>query len=96
MTKCTSLVKDCGIDFHFLVDKLLEHKVVNTREKRRIVARESDDERMDELLYIILSSIRMDGKVFGIFLDILREEDTLRTIKLADELIQKYNLLKTD
>ena len=96
MTECTSLVKDCGIDLHFLVDKLLEHKIVNSREKRRIVARESDDERMDELLHIILSSIRMDGKVFGIFLDILREEDTLRTIKLADELIQKYNLLKTD
>uniref|UniRef100_A0A1X7U8Q5 CARD domain-containing protein n=1 Tax=Amphimedon queenslandica TaxID=400682 RepID=A0A1X7U8Q5_AMPQE len=91
MTECTSLVKDCGIDIHFLVDKLLEHKIVNAREKRRIVARESDDERMDELLHIILSSIRMNGKVFGIFLDILREEDTLRTIGLADELIQKYN-----
>ncbi|XP_019860115.1 PREDICTED: uncharacterized protein LOC109588382 isoform X1 [Amphimedon queenslandica] len=91
MTECTSLVKDCGIDIHFLVDKLLEHKIVNAREKRRIIAQESDDERMDELLHIILSSIRMNGKVFGIFLDILREEDTLRTIALADELIQKYN-----
>ena len=91
MTECTSLVKDCGIDIHFLVDKLLEHKVVNSREKRRIIARESDDERMDELLHIILSSIHLDGEVFGIFLDILREEDTRRTIKLADKLVEKYN-----
>uniref|UniRef100_A0A1X7UYR0 Uncharacterized protein n=2 Tax=Amphimedon queenslandica TaxID=400682 RepID=A0A1X7UYR0_AMPQE len=91
MTECTSLVKDCGIDIHFLVDKLLEHKIVNAREKRRIVAQESDDEKMDELLHIILSSICLDGEVFGIFLDILREEDTRRTIKLADQLIQKYN-----
>ena len=91
MTECTSVVKDCGIDIHFLVDKLLEHKVVNSREKRRIIARESDDERMDELLHIILSSICLDGEVFGIFLDILREEDTRRTIKLADKLVEKYN-----
>ena len=91
MTECTSLIKNCGIDIHFLVDKLLEHKIVNAREKRRIVARESGEERIDELLHIILSSICVDGEVFGIFLDILKEEDTRRTIKLADELIQKYN-----
>ncbi|XP_019861688.1 PREDICTED: uncharacterized protein LOC109590207 [Amphimedon queenslandica] len=96
MTECTPLIKDCGTDIHFLVDKLLQYKIVNVREKRRIVARESDDERIDELLHIILSSICMDGKVFGIFLDILREEDTLRTIKLANELIQKYDFLTTD
>ncbi|XP_019860030.1 PREDICTED: uncharacterized protein LOC109588302 [Amphimedon queenslandica] len=96
MTECTSLIKDCGTDIHFLVDKLLQYKIVNVREKRRIVAQESDAERMDELLLIILSSICMDGKVFGILLDILREEDTLRTIKLANELIQKYDFLTTD
>uniref|UniRef100_A0A1X7TTR8 Death domain-containing protein n=1 Tax=Amphimedon queenslandica TaxID=400682 RepID=A0A1X7TTR8_AMPQE len=90
MTECTSSIKDCGIDINFLVDKLLEHKIVNSREKRKITARETDDEKMDELLHIILSSIRMNGKVFGIFIDILREEDTLRTIALADTLMDKY------
>ncbi|XP_019862222.1 PREDICTED: uncharacterized protein LOC109590789 [Amphimedon queenslandica] len=90
MTECTSSIKDCGIDISFLVDKLLEHKIVNSREKRKITARETDDDKMDELLHIILSSIHMNGKVFGIFIDILREEDTLRTIALADTLMDKY------
>uniref|UniRef100_A0A1X7T8T0 CARD domain-containing protein n=1 Tax=Amphimedon queenslandica TaxID=400682 RepID=A0A1X7T8T0_AMPQE len=90
MTECTSSIKDCGIDINFLVDKLLEHKIVNSREKRKITAKETDDDKMDELLHIILSSIRMNEKVFGIFIDILREEDTLRTIALADTLMDKY------
>ena len=35
MTECTRMIKDCGgIHVHFLVDKLLEHKIINTREKR--------------------------------------------------------------
>uniref|UniRef100_A0A1X7USF9 CARD domain-containing protein n=1 Tax=Amphimedon queenslandica TaxID=400682 RepID=A0A1X7USF9_AMPQE len=90
MTECTSSIKDCGIDINFLVDKLLEHRIVNSREKRKITARETDDDKMDELLHIILSSICMNGKVFGIFIDILREEDTLRTIALADTLMDNY------
>ena len=92
MTECTSLIKNCGIDIHFLVDKLLEHNIINAREERGITdgyTKQTAGERMDELLHIISSSISMEGKVF-IFLDILREEGTIRTIKLADKLIEKY------
>ena len=94
MTECTSLIKNCGIDIHFLVDKLLEHKIINAREKREITddyTRQTAGERMDKLLHIISSSIKLDGEVFGIFLDILREEGTRRTIKLADKLSEKYH-----
>ena len=93
MTESTSLIKDRGIDLYFLVEKLLEHNIINEREKRKIIdgyTRQTESERMDELLHIISSSIRVDGEVFGIFLDILREEGTRRTIKLADVLLQKY------
>ena len=38
MTQCTGMIKDCGIDVHFLVDKLLEYKIVNPREKEQIIA----------------------------------------------------------
>ena len=96
MTECTSLIKNCGIDFHFLVDKLLEHNIINAREKRGITdgyTKQTAGERMDELLHIISSSISMEGEVFSIFLDILREEGTRRTIKLADKLIEKYHAI---
>ena len=94
MAECTLLIKNCGINIHFLVDKLLEHNIINAREKRGITdgyTKQTAGERIDELLHIISSSISMEGKVFGIFLDILREEGTIRTIKLADKLIEKYN-----
>ena len=58
MTECTGIIKDCGIDVHFVVDKLLEYKIINATEKRRIIARE----RTDELLHIILSSIHNGWK----------------------------------
>uniref|UniRef100_A0A1X7T1X5 CARD domain-containing protein n=1 Tax=Amphimedon queenslandica TaxID=400682 RepID=A0A1X7T1X5_AMPQE len=93
MTECTTIIKSCGINIHFLVDKLLEHNIINAREKREITdgyTKQTAGERMDELLHIISSSISMDGKVFGIFLDILRKEGTLRTIGLADKLMDKY------
>uniref|UniRef100_A0A1X7TD65 CARD domain-containing protein n=1 Tax=Amphimedon queenslandica TaxID=400682 RepID=A0A1X7TD65_AMPQE len=93
MTECIAMIKNCGINIHFLVDKLLEHKIINAREKRGITdgyTKQTAGERMDELLHIISSSISMDGEVFGIFLDILREEDTRRTIGLADKLMNKY------
>ncbi|XP_019854000.1 PREDICTED: uncharacterized protein LOC109583197 [Amphimedon queenslandica] len=94
MTECTGMIKNCGIDIHFLVDKLLECNIINAREKREITdgyTKQTAGERMDELLHIISSSINMEGEVFGIFLDILREEGTRRTIKLADKLLEKYN-----
>ncbi|XP_019854901.1 PREDICTED: uncharacterized protein LOC100636542 [Amphimedon queenslandica] len=94
------LIKGCGINLLFLVDKLLENEIINAREKREITdnySRQTADERMDELLHIISSSINMDGNIFGIFLNILRKEGTRRTNALADKLIGKYkNLHKTE
>lgn len=95
MTESNLLIKGCGIDLHFLLDKLLEHKIINARKKKEITdsyCRKTASERMDELLQIISSSIKMDGKVFGIFLNILREEDTRTTIAVADKLMEKYKL----
>ena len=93
MTECTGMIKDYGIDLHFLIDKLLEQKIISTREKQGIIdghTGRTAGERMDELLHIVSSSIKMDGEVFGIFIDILREEGTRRTIGLADRLLKKY------
>ncbi|XP_019852559.1 PREDICTED: uncharacterized protein LOC109582331 [Amphimedon queenslandica] len=33
ITECTGMIKDYGIDLHFLVDKLLEHKIISERKK---------------------------------------------------------------
>ena len=94
MTENIVLIKETQIDLYFLADKLLEKSVINGRERNQVTDEHcglTADQRLHKLLNITIGTIRVDGEVFGIFLDILREEGTRRTIKLADKLIEKYN-----
>uniref|UniRef100_A0A1X7T908 Death domain-containing protein n=1 Tax=Amphimedon queenslandica TaxID=400682 RepID=A0A1X7T908_AMPQE len=95
MTENALLIKGCGIDLNFLIDKLLEHKIINARKKKEVTdgyCGKTEGERIDELLQIISSSIELDGEVFGIFIDILRKENTRNTIAVANKLMEKYKL----
>ncbi|XP_019859963.1 PREDICTED: uncharacterized protein LOC109588226 [Amphimedon queenslandica] len=88
------LIKETQVDLYFLADKLLEKSIINGRERSQVTDEHcglTADQRLHKLLNIIIGTIRVDGEVFGIFLDILREEGTRRTIKLADKLLEKYN-----
>ena len=88
-----SLIKSAGIGLAFLADKLLEKKIINERQKKAVTDRfigRTEDERMDELLHALMTSIKVEGKVFGIFLKVLKEEDTLASISLADKLLADY------
>ena len=93
MTENISLIKSTGIDLVFLADKLLERKIINERQKKTVTdrfTRCTEDERLDDLLHALMTSIKVKGKVFGIFLEILKEEDTLVSINLADKLLADY------
>ena len=88
-----TLIKSAGIDHVFLADKLLERKIINERQKKAVIDQftgRTEDERMDALLSILMAAIKVEGKVFGIFLEILKEEDTLVSISLADKLLADY------
>ena len=93
MTDNITLIKSTGIDLVFLADKLLEKKIINERKKKAVIdwfTACTEDKRMDELLHALMTSIKVEGKVFGIFLEILKEEDTLASIKVADKLLAEY------
>ena len=93
MKKNISLIKSAEIDPVFLADKLLEKKIINERQRQTVTDRftgRTEDERMDALLNTLMTSIKLEGKVFGIFLEILKEEDTLMLISLADKLLADY------
>ena len=93
MTENILSIKSTGIDHVFLADKLLEKKIINERQKKAVTDRftgRTEDERLDELLDALMTSIKVEGKVFGIFLEILKEEDTLMFISLADKLLAEY------
>ena len=93
MTENISSIKSLGIDLYFLADKLLENKILNQREKKEITDEHSGrttDQRMDKLLNILITSISMNEKDFSTFIEILKDEDTSRSVGLAKILTDDY------
>ena len=97
MTECTSQLKR-RIDLYSLAEKLLEKKIINAKQKSKAtdeLSGRTTDQRMDELLDIVKESIEVEGKVFGYILEILKDEDTILTRKLYEQVqeILKLKLL---
>ena len=94
MTENLSLIKRAKVNHQFVADKLLEKKIINASERDEVTDKQTGctvDGRIDRLLELITASISVNGEEFGIFLEILREEDTSRSIGLANKLKELYN-----
>ena len=92
MTECTSQLKR-RIDLYSLAEKLLEKKIINPKQKSKAtdeLSGRKTDQRMDELLDIVKESIEVEGKVFGYILEILKDEDTILTRKLYEDMMNRY------
>ena len=78
----------------FLADKLLENKIISLEKKKEVIDRytgRTENERIDELIHILMTSIEVEGKeVFDIFLEILKKEDTRLSLRLAEKLSDAY------
>ena len=94
MTENISLIKSSGMALITLADKLLENNIISLEKKKEVTDRltgRTEDERMDELLHILMTSIEVEGKVFAIFLKILNMEGTIPSLSLAKKLSDAYN-----
>ena len=88
-----ALIKSAKVDLHFLADKLLEKEIIDARERGAVTDVRSGhaaDQRMDKLLELLTTSIRLDGEDFGIFLNILKDQDNKRYTNLAKRLMNVY------
>ena len=95
MTECTGMIKE-RLDLNTLVDKLLEKRMINEREKNQVLDERcglTADQRMDKLLSLVKASIREDGENFGLFLEIIKQENTRRADRLAQTLLDNYKRL---
>ena len=95
MKENISLIKSSGMALISLADKLLENKIISLEKKKEVTDRHTgrtEDERMDELLHILMTSIKVEERVFDIFLEILRKEDTILSLRLAEKLSDAYNV----
>ena len=95
MTECTGMIKE-RLDLNTLVDKLLEKRVINERQKNQITDQHcglTADQRMDKLLSLVKASIEVDGLVFHLFVEIIKQENTIITDRLAQTLLDNYKRL---
>ena len=95
MTECTGMIKEI-LDLNTLVNKLLEKRIINERQKNQITDQHcglTADQRMDKLLSLVKASIQVNGKVFQLFVEIIKQENTIITDSLAQTLIDNYKRL---
>ena len=94
MTECTGMLKKLRLNS--LLDKLVENRMINDDEKDEVTDQScglNTDQRMDKLLGFVKDSIIEDGEDFGLFIDIIKQENTRRADRLAQTLLDTYKKL---
>ena len=94
MTECTGMLKKLRLNS--LLDKLVENRMINDDEKDEVTDQScglNTDQRMDKLLGLVKASIKEDGEDFGLFIEIIKQENTRRADRLAQTLLDTYKRL---
>ena len=94
MTECTGMLKKLRLNS--LLDKLVENRMINDDEKDEVIDRSCNlttDQRMDKLLGFVKDSVKEDGEDFGLFIEIIKQENTRRADRLAQTLLDTYKRL---
>ena len=95
MTECTGMLKKLRLNS--LLDKLVENRMINDDEKDEVTDQScglTADQRMDKLLGFVKASIKEDGEDFGLFIEIIKQENTRRADRLAQTLLDTYKRLR--
>ena len=95
MTECTGMLKKLRLNS--LLDKLVENRMINEDEKDEVTDQSCNlttDQRMDKLLGFVKDSIREDGEDFGLFIEIIKQENTRRADRLTQTLLDTYKRLR--
>ena len=95
MTECTGMIKE-KVDLYPLIDKLVEKRMISETEKNQVTDQScglTADQRMDRLLSFVKASIKEDGEDFGLFVEIIKQENTRRADRLAQTLLDTYKRL---
>ena len=95
MTECTGKIKE-RVGLHPLIDKLVEKRMISETEKDQVTDQScglTAGQRMDKLLGLVKASIKEDGEDFGLFIEIIKQENTRRADRLAQTLLDTYKRL---
>ena len=92
MTECTGMIKEL-VGLYPLIDKLVEIRMISEAEKDQVTDQScglTTDQRMDKLLHIVKITIKYNGEAFKSFIEIIKQENTIKTDGLAQTLLDTY------
>ena len=94
MTECTGMIKE-KVGLYPLIDKLVEKRMISETEKNQVTDQSCNltaDQRMDKLLGFVKASIKEDKDCedFGLFIELIKQEDTRKADRLAQTLLDTY------
>ena len=92
MTECTGMIKEL-VGLYPLIDKLVEKRMISEAEKRQVIDHSynlTTDQRMDMLLDFVKAAIKYNGETFRLFIEIIKQEDTIKTDRLTQMLLDTY------
>ena len=92
MAECTRTIKE-QVGLYPLIDKLVEKRMISETEKNQVTDQScglTADQRMDKLLGFVKASIKEDGEDFGLFIEIIKQENTRRADRLVQTLLDTY------
>ena len=92
MMECTRTIKEL-VGLYPLIDKLVEKRLISEAEKHQVIDHScglSADQRMDVLLHFVKATIKYNGEGFRLFVEIIKQEDTIKTDRLAQTLLDTY------
>ena len=95
ITECTGMLKE-RVGLYPLIIKLVEKRIISETEKNQITDQSiglTADQRMDKLVGFVKASIKEDGEDFGLFIEIIKQENTRRADRLAQTLLDTYKRL---
>ena len=97
MTECTGMIKE-RVGLYPFIDKLVEKRMISEAEKDEVTDQScglTANQRMDKLLGFVKASIKEDedGEDFGLFIEIIKQENTRRADRLAQTLLDTYKRL---
>ena len=90
----TANILEAKLDLHSIADKLISLRIIGDTDKERITDRCSGQTTRDcteHLLQILIANVKINGIVFGKFIEILREDKCSQREKdLAEKLMASY------
>ena len=96
LTENISTLVKTDIQLEYLANKMLEKRIINDDEKREVIDTRtglSTDQRRDLLVDKLRATVKSDGSVFGWFIQVLKDYNTVLSVNTADKLMVRYDEL---